>query len=135
MLESQAKGRLSLAKTGISALYGAGDIVAEYVDYKYATKVGAPGTFKNATDASRAVATVGGALLAEYMSGDAVAAAEIVHYSALPLLEKSVLNAVMKLTKSTSPFRAHGQLMIKRSGSNPGLPPSTLGGGNAGVVF
>lgn len=119
---------LSMLKTGVSAVYGIADIGAEYADSKMAlTK-----PFQNVTDLSRAGATVAGVVIQEVMRSTRMNdVGEALTLSAVPLLEKSVFNAVLSLT-GTSTFRAHprGQILVKRPGSVPGAA-----GNVPGVVY
>lgn len=94
---------------------------------------GAPGSFKNLTDWQRVIAAVGGGVVAAGMvtkKKSIQEAANTVHLASLPLLEKSLVNFVITMTKSTTAFRARGRGQIQIR--NPG---ATGGSASGGVVY
>jgi hypothetical protein len=114
---------LSIVKTGVSAGYGALDLATEYLDVRQAyTK-----PFENITDIQRVIAANGGAVGAYMMKGTYGDVCESLSLSSIPLLEKSIYNAVVtwtgkgvKLGAQPTPQQVHGQLVLKRAGqTNP----------------
>ena len=133
---------ISMLMTATSAGYGAVDIATEYVDQTMITGVGAPGTFKNVTDPQRVITTGVGAAIAMLSRkkkmqdiGQALLDASI------PLTEKTLVNAVLQLSGSTSTFRARGrgrgQIQIRNPGAFPRAGARGRGMPNAtgGVVY
>jgi hypothetical protein len=122
-------GSLSMVATTTSAVYGAVDIGTEYLDQAVLKGMGAPGTFKNTTDWQRAIAAVGGGFVASGMLTKKKSITEMannVHLASIPLLEKSIVNFILIMTKSTSPFRARGRGQIQIR--NPGAGGASSGG-------
>ena len=131
---------ISMLMTATAAGYGGIDLATEYVDQTMITGVGAPGTFKNVTDPQRVITTGVGAAIAMLSRkkkmqdiGQALLDASI------PLTEKTLVNAVLQLSGSTSTFRARGrgQIQIRNPGAFPRAGARGRGMPNAtgGVVY
>ena len=134
-----------MVATATSAGYGALDIATEYFDQTTMTinaanpapgipTFGAPGSFKNITDIQRAIAAVGGGVVAAGLvtkKRSITEMANTVHLAAIPLFEKSLVNFILAQTKSKSAFRARGrgQIQIRNPGAGGGASRS------GGVVY
>ena len=98
---------LRLVGLATSAVYGAVDMAAEYADQKLkATNPSIANPFQNVTDLSRLVAFGAGAAGGYFMGGTTGEVLGDLAIASLPLLEKSVVNAVMKATGQSTRFMA-----------------------------
>jgi hypothetical protein len=96
---------LRLVGLATSAVYGAVDMAAEYADQQLkATHPSIANPFQNVTDLSRLLAFGAGAAGGYFMGGTTGAVLGDLAIASLPLLEKSVVNAVMKATGQTTRF-------------------------------
>lgn len=110
---------LSMRKMGTSAVYGAVDIATEYLDSSVLKTSGKP--FETATDIQRTVATVGGLALSHFGRGNMAEYGADIAQASIPLFEKTLVNAVLSFTGSTTRFMPRGvprgQVLIRRPGS------------------
>ena len=106
---------ISLKKLGTSAGYGALDLATEWADSELAKKnpsIRKP--FQNTTDIQRAVAFLGGVGATYFLRDPRITEiAETVAIASIPLLEKSIYNAV----KTSLPGGTKGRLVLRYPGT------------------
>jgi len=118
---------LSLKKTGVSAVYGLVDIGTNILD----TSMNSVNYFQTVTDWQRIVAFGAGAGLAHFSSGNMEEMGEVLAYSSLPLLEKTIYGAVKQYVLPSLPAATSATRMYSRG--QPGmvvLKSSAPGGGS-----
>jgi hypothetical protein len=105
--------KISIKKGLSSAIYGAFDIGMNELDAWKGWK----DPFKNATDISRTIVFLGSGI-ANYF-GFETEYSEALFYSSIPLLEKSVYNAVRKFVKERFAPKTASELGFRREAPAP----------------